>query len=155
VYKLKYIPTSAVQSLREITSGGTRTKRVEYHCFKLHQNLTFSISRSFCVRAVNWPRYVLDADKWTFCPGSIHTQFLLCAETYSLRTVCRFLLRERQHLHDLHARERSLNPDTDSASSSDSSRGCLQSLQKTCHEQNNLKRQSIAAKSISVHIHNS
>jgi hypothetical protein len=36
MYNLNYAPiTSGVQSWREIISGGTRTKKVEYHCIKV------------------------------------------------------------------------------------------------------------------------
>jgi hypothetical protein len=34
MYNLNYAPTLGVQSRREIISGGTRTKKVECHCFK-------------------------------------------------------------------------------------------------------------------------
>jgi hypothetical protein len=36
MYNLHYVPTTlGVQSRREIISGGTRTKKVEYHCFRV------------------------------------------------------------------------------------------------------------------------
>ena len=38
MYKLNYAPTTlGVQSRREIISGGTRTKKVEYHCTRVYR----------------------------------------------------------------------------------------------------------------------
>jgi hypothetical protein len=40
MYNLNYTPTTlGVQSLREIISGGTQTKKVEYHCSR-QQNVS-------------------------------------------------------------------------------------------------------------------
>jgi hypothetical protein len=41
MYNLNCVPTIlGVQSSREIISGGTRTKKVEYHCYRVYLNMT-------------------------------------------------------------------------------------------------------------------
>jgi hypothetical protein len=51
MYNLNYTPTNLeVQSLSEIISGGTRTKKVEYHCSRPALPKLFSTATQFLER---------------------------------------------------------------------------------------------------------
>jgi hypothetical protein len=83
MYKLNYTPTTlGVQSRKEIISGGTQTKKVEYRCYRGHTSITvlplllaFSHPKRHFRGGLTrqWAAF-----KWVpLDPGTLHTKALL------------------------------------------------------------------------------